>query len=152
MYCFLNPSMKREPGVSFLRREVLLQVLSGQVHPLPLLFFNRLCGATVVLVRFRKLIQWYRHILVRELTFSPSIISQIPDPSISPYFTVHAPAALILSNLLLLPSSTWVLDHRGQHPISSVRRCFHPAGQHSTLRCTHGHQSPPSSARLPLAS
>lgn len=54
------------------------------------------CGATVVLFRCRKFIQWDRSILTRQLVVLPSIISQIQDPSISPYLTVRSPAAVIL--------------------------------------------------------
>ena len=57
------------------------------------------CGAAIVLFRFRKLIQWYCNIPIRQLVFSPSIINQIQDPSISLYLTVHSPAALILPDL-----------------------------------------------------
>jgi len=42
--------------------------------------------------------QWYCNILIRQLVFSPSIVNQVQDPSISLYLTVHSPAALILSD------------------------------------------------------
>lgn len=35
--------------------DVLVEALEGQVCPLHLLFFHRLCGATIVLLRLRKL-------------------------------------------------------------------------------------------------
>ena len=90
--------MNKEPGVSFLRGEHSHGGIVRPIRPLHLLFFNRLCGASVVLFGFEELIQWYCNILIRQLIFSPSIVSQIQDPSISLYLTVHSLATLILSD------------------------------------------------------
>lgn len=67
-------------------------------RPAPPRFFSGFCGTTAVRLRFRKLTQWYGHILVRQLISSPSIVNQTPDPSLSLYLPIHAPAALMVSD------------------------------------------------------
>lgn len=46
---------KRNPASVSSRWDILVETLQGQIRPLHLLFFHRLCGATIVLLRLWKL-------------------------------------------------------------------------------------------------
>lgn len=55
-YIFLKTlPRKRNPASVSSRWDILVETLQGQIRPLHLLFFHRLCGATIVLLRLWKL-------------------------------------------------------------------------------------------------